>query len=144
MGSGESLVATVFPGFPGGRIGAALLMLRVFVGIAFLFHGRGKIVDLPAFMAEFRLPMSVAAGAAWVQFLGGALLMAGLFTPLAGAGLAATMAGATVTLIRRGESFIDPHGHSWEASGFYLIAASAVALLGPGLFSLDALLFNCP
>jgi hypothetical protein len=49
---------------------------------------------------------------------------------------------ATFNLITRGETFVSPHGHSWEASSFYLIASLAVALLGPGFFSLDALLFR--
>lgn len=33
------MLKLIFPSFPGGRAGAALLLLGVFVGIAFLFHG---------------------------------------------------------------------------------------------------------
>lgn len=133
----------IFSSFPAGGAGAAaLLILRVFVGVAFLFHGYGKIVDVPAFASEFGMPSAVAAFAAYTQFVGGLLLIVGLLTPLAGSAVAATMAVATFVLIRRGEPFIAPHGHSWEASSFYLVASVAVSLLGPGLISFDALLFG--
>jgi len=132
----------IFPAFPGGRAGAALLLLRCFVGIAFLFHGYGKMVDIPGFAAEFGIPLPVAAAAAYTQFIGGALMILGALTPLAGLALGATMAVATFELIGRGEPFVSPHGHSWEAAAFYLVAASAVTLLGPGRFSLDALVFG--
>ena len=136
------LLRIIFPSFPGGRAGAALLMLRAFVGVAFLFHGYGKIVDIPAFAAEFGMPPAVASAAAYAQFIGGLLMIVGLLTPLGSSAIAATMAAATSVLIARGERFVDPHGHSWEAASFYLVASLAVSLLGPGLFSLDAMLFG--
>ena len=137
----EHLVAVAFATFPGGRSGAGLLLLRVFVGTAFLFHGYGKVVNIAAFAAEFNLPAPVARLTSYGQVLAGALMIVGFLTPLASLCLAATMVGATATLIRRGDPFISPHTHSWEASSFYLVAASSLFLLGPGLFSVDALLF---
>lgn len=136
------MLKILFPSFPGGRNGTVIFILRVFIGIAFLFHGYGKIIDIQGFAAEFNLPAVVAATAAYTQFAGGLLLIVGLLTPLASLAIASTMAVATVTLIERGEAFVNPQGHSWEASAFYLIASLAVALLGPGLYSLDALLFD--
>src|ERR671917_107978 len=106
------MLRILFPTFPGGRAGAALLLLRVFVGVAF------------------------------TQFIGGLLLICGALTPLACSGIAATMAVAALELIARGEPFVNPDGHSWEGAAFYLVAASAVALLGPGRFSVDALVFD--
>jgi putative oxidoreductase len=137
----EHLVGVAFATFPGGRAGAGLLLLRVFVGTAFLFHGYGKVIDIPAFAAEFNLPAPIARLTSYGQVLAGGLMIVGVLTPLASLCLAATMVGATATLIRRGEPFISPHTHSWEASSFYLVAASSVFLLGPRLFSIDALLF---
>lgn len=137
-----AMLKSFFPSCPGGRTGTALFMLRAFVGIAFLFHGSGKIGDIPAFAAEFNMPIVVAVAAAYAQFIGGVLMIVGVLTPLASLALAATMAVATFELIKRGEPFVSPHGHSWEAAAFYLIASLAVALLGPGLCSLDALLFG--
>ena len=136
------MLKILFPSFPGGRVGTALLILRVFIGTAFLFHGYGKIVDVHAFAAEFNMPIVVAGAAAYTQFACGVLLIIGLLTPLASLALASTMAAATFVLIGRGEIFVNPHGHSWEASSFYLIASLAVVLLGPGLCSLDALLYD--
>ena len=45
------MIERLFPSFPSGQRGIALLLLRVFVGIAFLFHGYGKVVDVAGFAA---------------------------------------------------------------------------------------------
>jgi putative oxidoreductase len=132
----------LFPGFPGGRVGLALLLLRCFVGFAFIQHGLGKTHDIPGFMEEFGLPLPVAIFGAWSQVGAGVLLIAGLATPAAAMTLLGSMAVATTKLIGRGEHFIDPHAHSWESSGFYLLASIVILLLGPGGFSLDAVLFR--
>jgi len=139
------VIERLFPSFPSGQRGIALLLLRVFVGIAFLFHGYGKVVDVAGFAAEFGMPYLIAAAAACVQFGAGLLLILGLVTPLAklaSLALAGTMAVATSQLIARGEPFVSPHGHSWEASSFYLVLNVALILLGPGLYSTDWLLFG--
>ena len=41
--SWTSFRAALFPSFPGGRAGVALLLLRLFVGTAFLFHGKSNL-----------------------------------------------------------------------------------------------------
>lgn len=136
------MLGLIFPIFHAGRAGTALLILRAFIGIAFLFHGYGKIADLAGFAAEFDIPLRLASAAAYTQFVCGLLMIVGLLTPPAALALATTMAVATFELISRGEPFVSPHGHSWEAASLYLVAASAVALLGPGRLSLDAILFG--
>lgn len=136
------MIERLFPSFPSGRRGIALLLLRVFAGIAFVFHGYGKVVDVAGFAAEFGIPDLLAAAAAYVQFGAGLLLIPGLFTPMASFALAGTMAVATSQLVGRGEPFVSPHGHSWEASSFYLVLNVALILLGPGLYSTDWLLFG--
>lgn len=88
------------------------------------------------------MPFFVAAAAAYTQFVAAVLLIGGLASPLAAAAIACTMAAATVTLILRGEPFVNPHGHSWAASSFYLIASLSVVLLGPGVYSIDAILLR--
>lgn len=124
------------------RLDLALLMLRVFIGVAFWFHGSAKVVDVAAFAAEFQIPPLLAAVAAYTQVAGALLLMAGLLTPAAALGLAATMGVAVAELIARGESFVDPGGHSWEAPALYLVANAVLILAGPGRWSLDAALFR--
>jgi|GEM_PF-527831 len=125
---------------PSGRRSFAMLILRALVGLAFLVHGYGKVADIPAFASEFQIPMSIASTAAYAQLAGGALLLVGLATPLAALTIAGTMLVAALKLIGRGEPFINPHGHSYEASFFYLVASLVITLLGPGAYSLDALL----
>ena len=127
---------------PSGRRGFALLIIRALVGTAFLFHGYGKVADITPFSTEFQIPISIAAVAAYAQLIAGSLLLVGLATPLAAIAIARTMSVATLKLIGRGEPFISPHGHSYEASFFYLVASVALALLGPGAYSLDAFLLE--
>lgn len=119
-----------------------MLALRVFVGIAFWFHGSAKIADLSAFAREFGIPLALATGAAYTQTIGALLLIVGLLTPLAAAALASTMAVATIELAWRGEHFVNPGGHSWEASAFYLIATTVLCLVGAGRWSLDAMVWT--
>jgi putative oxidoreductase len=76
------------------------------------------------------------------QLGGGILLVVGALTPLAALGIAGTMLTATIFLIDRGEPFINPVGHSWENSAFYLTASICLALSGAGPWSLDAWLFG--
>ena len=135
----QILQAILHPTYPTGRAGFALLLLRVLVGTAFLFHGSGKAGELEAFAREFNIPISAATFAAYAQLAGGVLLIGGLFTWLGAALIAGTMATATAKLIERGEPFVNPAGHSWEASSFYLVACVVILLLGPGRYSLDAL-----
>jgi putative oxidoreductase len=136
----STILKLAYPPTPSGRRGFALLILRALVGTAFLFHGYGKVADIPAFASEFHMPMAIASIAAYSQLAGGALLLVGLATPLAALTIAGTMSVATLTLIGRGEPFINPHGHSYEASFFYLVASLTIALLGPGAYSVDAVL----
>jgi uncharacterized membrane protein YphA (DoxX/SURF4 family) len=76
------------------------------------------------------------------QLIGGVLLILGALTPLAALGIAGTMIPATIFLIQRGEPFINPAGHSWENSAFYLMAGICLALSGAGRWSADAWLFG--
>lgn len=136
-----ALKAAVFPTFPRGRAGIAPLLLRLFVGTAFLFHGSGKTGELEAFSQEFGVPIAFAAVAAYGQLIAAILLITGFLTPLGSGLIAGTMVVATAKLIERGEPFVNPAGHSWEASSFYLIATIVILLIGPGRYSVDALLF---
>lgn len=128
----------LMPDFPAGRFGIGLLVLRLFVGFAFVRHGTGKLNDIAGFAAEYHVPKPMALAAMLTQLCGGILLLLGLLTPLAALGIAATVTVATFFLIKEGQPFINPKGHSWENSAFYVAAGLALALLGPGGYSLDA------
>lgn len=136
------MVNYIFHSFPSGRAGVALLLIRLYMGIAFIQHGSGKLDDIAGFAAEYHLPWIVAAATMILQLTGGILLIVGLLTPLAALGIAGTMVGATLTLIQKGEPFINPAGHSWENSSFYLMLGLGLSLLGAGAYSLDARIFG--
>ncbi len=94
------------------------------------------------FAAEFGIPVWLGLVTMLTQVIGGILLLLGALTPLAALGIAGTMITATVFLINRGEPFINPAGHSWENSAFYMTAGLCLALSGAGPWSLDAWLFG--
>ena len=132
----------MFPIVLNPRLAAALLFLRLFVGIAFIQHGSGKLMHPAEFASEFGIPVWLGLATMLTQFIGGILLILGALTPLAALGIAGTMITATIFLIQLGEPFINPAGHSWENSAFYLTAGLCLALSGAGPWSLDAWLFG--
>src|SRR5436305_14044903 len=73
------------------RVSAGLLILRLVVGLAFIFHGYGKIQKPFGWMGpDASIPGVFQALAAVSEFGGGLFWMLGLFTPLASRGLACT------------------------------------------------------
>lgn len=122
----------LFSAFPGGLPGGGLLLLRATVGIIGLVQGALFLVDHTGVALENWIAGLALAGS-------GALLIVGFLTPVAGAimGLTALAAGAT---------FLRPAGTNLvgEPLSIVLVAviAIAVALLGPGAFSLDRHLFG--
>ena len=128
----DKLQALIFPAVYQPRISWALLILRLFVAVAFIQHGTGKLMHPSEFAAEFGIPVWLALLTILTQLIGGLLLILGALTPLAALGIAGTMIPATIFLIQRGEPFINPAGHSWENSAFYLMAGICLALSGAG------------
>ena len=109
--------------FAGGWPGAGLLLMRVVVGSALVVRASLKLgSDLP--------PMNVTIPA--VLLMGaGILLIAGLWTPIAGTSIALIEIWKMLTLA--GDKWL------WLLLG---TAAAALAMLGPGLWSIDARLFG--
>jgi putative oxidoreductase len=138
----------LYPGEVGGRGSVGLLLLRVVVGAAFLFHGWPKIQDPQHWMGELGagVPGALQAAAAVSEFGGGVALILGLLTPLAALGIACTMAGALgMVHLRMGHPFVGAPGKpSCELASVYLAAAIALLLVGPGKWSLDGFLFGGP
>ena len=109
--------------FAGGWPGAGLLLMRVVVGSALVVRASLRLwSDLP--------PMNVTIPA--VLLMGaGILLIAGLWTPIVGTSIALIEIWKILTVA--GDKWV------WLLLG---TAAVALAMLGPGRWSIDARLFG--
>jgi uncharacterized membrane protein YphA (DoxX/SURF4 family) len=116
------IVQRLFSGFPGGPPGISILFLRFGAGIPLVYDGITGLSAAPQFIPCMRQLLVVGAGV---------LLLAGLWTPLSGT-LAAIL-----------ELWIAFSGAD-HLRGVLLLAALGVALaiLGPGAWSVDAHLFG--
>ena len=124
--------------------GFGLLVLRIVVGVTFFAHGWLKFhgMGMPGTTGFFTsLGIPNAALMAWVvvlvEMLGGIALILGIFTLPAGLLLTVDMIGVLLTA-KRGASLIGPKSYELELN--LLAAAFALALAGPGMFSLSQLL----
>lgn len=123
----------------------ALLILRVTAGLAFMFHGWGKIQAPFAWMGpDAPVPGFLQALAALSEFGGGLAWVLGLLTPLASLGIAITMAVAVYThAVMRGDPFVAMGGGpAYELASIYFCIAFLFMNAGPGSFSLDKRFFG--
>lgn len=128
--------------------GIGLLALRVPMGAAFVLHGLGKVQSpegMFGWMKGSEVPDYMQAAAALAELVGGGLLAVGLFTRLAALALAGVMAGAFVLVHIPNEiPFVAtaPGQISFEVAAIYLACAILLVFIGPGVFSVDAILFR--
>jgi putative oxidoreductase len=131
-----------------GRALSALAVLvpvatRFCLGFVFVQSGWGKFQALPKVVEYFAslgipFPHLQAPFVASVELLGGALLLAGLFTRLASLPLAGTMVVALITAKR---ADIAGLGDLFGTIEFlYLLALGHLAAFGPGPLSIDRFL----
>jgi putative oxidoreductase len=137
-----TLTAYTVPGHE--RLDAGLAVLRVVVGIVFLMHGAQKlfVFGLDGVAGAFGgmgIPLAGIVGplVAFLELLGGAALILGLFTRVTGIALAGVMLGALV-LVHLPGGFFAPEGIEFVLT--LMAGAIALALTGPGAYSLDAAL----
>jgi putative oxidoreductase len=122
----------------------ALLLLRLALGAIFIFHGYPKLFG-QAHQAEqdfirVGLPGYSAYIAGVIEFFGGCMLVAGLFTRVAGLLLTVEMA---VGLWKFQRIFSDPLAIGGYQLPLALAAgAFALAALGPGIVSFDHAFFR--
>lgn len=128
-----------------GAVG--LLLIRLVLGVVFAAHGSQKLFGwfggggldgTAAFFASvgYEPSKTLAVLAAVTEFGGGLLLIVGLGTSIAAAGLAVTMAGATAATAQFGGGFFAGNG-GFELELTLAIAALGLTLTGAGPLSLD-------
>ncbi len=123
----------------------ALLLLRLVAGLAFMFHGWGKIQNPLGWMGpEAAVPGLFQALAALAEFGGGLAWILGLLVPLASLGVACTMAYAVnLHALTRGDPFVSKTGGpSFELAAIFFCIAVLLIAGGPGRLSLDRRLFG--
>ncbi len=123
-----------------------LLILRLVVGLAFMFHGYGKIHNPTGWMGQnATIPAFFQVLAAISEFGGGLAWILGVLTPLASFGIGCTMTVATYMMaVVFHNPFVAtaPGKSGFEPPLVYLCVAILLLLTGPGQFSLDWLIFR--
>lgn len=150
---------TLFPFFPVGIQGGALLALRVGVGVLFILHGYPKLIHLKTWSNALGMPVFLCFLSAFSMFLSGFCLIAGFLTPLACIALLCSMVFALVLEITQGLPFvaIDPYlipegeyegadgkgePPSQEKAFIFILMLVVLLVFGAGGYSVDAWLLN--
>lgn len=119
----------IFTSFPSGAVGAALLVLRVFVGAS-------AILEAALALVEDHSLLSVVV--AFFDAVAGLALILGFLTPIVSALLAAGGAAILLGLHSVVLRLLDSQMARFE----FVVIAAALAILGPGATSIDARLFG--
>lgn len=140
------------------RADVGLLILRIGLGLLFLFYGsqkmfgvlggRGYSSQIDAFIGQ-GFPPLLAHLAILTEFLGGLMLLVGFVTPLAALGLTVMMTVATWKHMSQPDAWnlLVTSGQGGDISRFFytfMLAVACLALLvmGPGKISLDSKFFR--
>lgn len=135
---------TSIPAVSDRRTDTALLVLRLVIGAIFLAHGYQKVFTfgIAGITAGFTqmgvpLPTLVAPLVSVLELVGGAALVLGVFTRIAGLLLAIDMFCA-ILIVHGKHGFFLPKGMEFVLGNMAM--ALALALAGAGAYSLDAML----
>src|SRR5918992_4764148 len=145
---GNYRMRRLYPNFISGWGAAALLLVRLVMGAAFILHGWPKIQNPMGWMNAMGgqgVPSFLQALAAFAEFGGGIALVLGLLTPISAFGIVCQMLGPLLLVhFPKGDRFVAsaPGASSYELALIYLVLAVSLIALGPGRWSLDAMLFG--
>jgi len=126
-----ALLQRLFSTFPAGWPGVGLLVLRLTVGCAAVAAGGVCLAD-DAGTAVVRLGLGVLLAAS------GASLLAGFLTPFAAALVGSCASALGLAVVAAPLTIFADHA----AAALVVMVAVAIALLGPGAYSLDSYLFG--
>ena len=136
---------TLFGPFATGRAAAGLLVIRLVFGLGIAAHGLQKyLAGWTHWYAPGGIPEPMQALAMVAEFGGGLGIMAGMLTPLAASGVVCTMSFAMYKVhLPAHEPYVSlTNGPAYEMCAHYLAVAIAILVTGPGVCSLDYLLFG--
>jgi putative oxidoreductase len=115
----------------------ALSILRIITGLLIIQHGMGKIIGFPAYPAYANVqPMSLIGAAGFIELIGGALLVLGLFTRPAAFILSGEMAFAY--FLRHAPQGFHPLINGGTLAILYCFACLYLSTAGAGPWSVDA------
>lgn len=124
-----------------------LLFVRVYWGWQFFQTGSGKLSHLPKVTHYFStlgmpFPPVTAVFIAWLELIGGILLMIGLISRLISLALFIDMMVAYIVADRAALlSFASDPGKFYAGAEYtFLFATAMVFVFGPGLFAIDTLI----
>jgi putative oxidoreductase len=120
------------------NLDAALLILRVVLGVIMIYHGWPKVTNLGGVIEGFTgmgipLPAVAAVFAAVAEVGGGLLMLIGVLTDIAGLAFAIDMLGAIIFVHAKNGFGVDKGGIEWPLA--LMAMALAIALAGPGRFA---------
>ncbi|MEH1883807.1 MULTISPECIES: DoxX family protein [unclassified Nostoc] len=153
------LLSSLSPVYPDGFPGLALLLLRVSLGWLFILHGYPKITHLQQWAESLKTPVVLCFLSAASMVGGGIFLIIGFLTLLDTLPILCSMIFAIYLDISGSKPFVaqDPYlipedqykgplgkgePPSWEKAFMYCVMLIAIAVLGPGAYSLDTLIFG--
>jgi len=118
----------------------AALLLRVSLGVMFVAHALLKVMvfTMPGtvkFFQSLGLPGELAYLTAAAELIGGAMLIAGVYTRYVSLALVPVMLGALWVHSGNGWVFSAPNG-GWEYPAFWTVTLVVQALLGDGAYAL--------
>ena len=136
--------STLFP-VPAPVRDIGLLLARVLLGVVLIAHGWEKfftngIAGTGEFFDSVGVPAAQAAAtfAGLVELVGGILLIIGLLTPVVAALVTIVMLGAFVFVHQEAGIYAADGG--WELVAVIGLAVVVFGLVGPGRYSVDALI----
>jgi putative oxidoreductase len=115
----------------------ALSVLRIVTGLLIIQHGMAKIIGFPAVAAFAKLePLSLVGAAGFIELIGGALLILGLWTQPVAFILAGEMAFAY--FIGHFPKGFHPLINAGTLAALYCFTCLYLSTAGAGPWSLDA------
>ncbi len=115
----------------------ALSVLRIITGLLIIQHGLGKLIHFPAFPAYANVqPLSLIGAAGFIELIGGALLILGLFTRPAAFILSGEMAFAY--FIAHAPKYFHPLINGGTLAILYCFTCLYLSTAGAGPWSVDA------